>query len=96
MIINYNNLTLTTSIGYSNRGVSHDHELREFINSKVMDNAPEVNPTTERSLVVRSSLRSKLPPKLILKSANLRVLDPIGQGNVILLSHFKLFLSLKA
>ena len=43
--------------------------------------APNANPATERNLVVRSSLRSKLPPMLIIKSANLRVLDPIGQGN---------------
>ena len=34
----------------------------------------------ERYMVVRGSLKSKLPPTLIIKSANLRVLDPVGQG----------------
>ena len=34
----------------------------------------------ERYMVVRSSIKSKLPPTLIIKSTNLRVLDPIGQG----------------
>ena len=52
--------------------------------------APIANPAAERNLVVRSSLRSKLPPMLIIKSANLRVLDPIGQGNgTFLISHSK-------
>ena len=66
--------------------MSHDHEFRDVTNSEVMVNscvAPEANPTAERNLVVRSSLRSKLPPMLIIKSANLRVLDSIGQGNGI-------------
>ena len=34
----------------------------------------------ERYMVVTDSLKSKLPPTLVIKSANLRVLDPIGQG----------------
>ena len=77
--------------GYSNRGVFHDHiiELRDITNSEVMINsyeAPNANPEAERNLVVRSSLRSKLPPMLIIKSANLRVLDSIGQGNGIFVS----------
>ena len=42
--------------------------------------APNANPAAERNLVVRSSLRSMLPPMFIIKSVNLRVLDPIGQG----------------
>ena len=31
-------------------------------------------------MVVRESLKSKFPQTLVIKSANLRVLDPIGQG----------------
>ena len=34
----------------------------------------------ERYMVVKGSIRSKLPPTLVIKSRNLRVLDPIGQG----------------
>ena len=34
----------------------------------------------ERYMVVRGSLKSKFPPALIIKSNNLRVLDPVGQG----------------
>ena len=76
--------------------MSHDYELRDITNSEAMVNsyeAPGANTVAERNLVVQSSLRSKFPPMLIIKSANLRILDPIGQGNVILLSHFKLFFS---
>ena len=40
----------------------------------------DLNAIPERRLVVRSSLKSRLPPTLIIKSSNLRVLDPIGQG----------------
>ena len=53
-----------------------------MINSYEVQNA---NAEAERNLVVRSSLRSKLPPMLVIKSANLRVLDSIGQGNRIFL-----------
>ena len=31
-------------------------------------------------VMVKGSIREKLPPSLNIKSANLRVLDPIGQG----------------
>ena len=36
----------------------------------------------ERYMVVKGSMTSKLPRTLIIKSCNLRVLDPIGQGIV--------------
>ena len=55
-----------------------DSEVTVMVNSY---KAPNANPAAERNLVVRSLLSSKLPPMLIIKSANLRVLDPIGQGN---------------
>jgi hypothetical protein len=40
----------------------------------------ESSTAPERYMVVRGSLKSKLQPALIIKSRNLRVLDPIGQG----------------
>ena len=58
--------------------------------------APNANPAAERNLMVRSSLRSNLPPMLIIKSSNLRVLDPIGQGNGAVYIPYSLFLSFKA
>ena len=94
-ITNYYYLILITSAGYSKRGVSDDQydcELRDITNSEVTVNsceASEASPTAERNLVVRSSLISKLPPMLIIKSANLRILDPIGQGNLNYSSHSK-------
>lgn len=39
------------------------------------------NSTPERKFAVRDSLISDLPPKLVIKSTDLRVLDPVGQGN---------------
>ena len=38
------------------------------------------NSTPERKFAVRGSLISDLPPKLVIKSTDLRVLDPVGQG----------------
>ncbi len=84
--MNNRDYSLVIYAGYSNEGVSHDvTELRDITNSesKVMvDNSYDMAPNAnhERSMVVRSSLKSKLPPTLIIKSTNLRVLDPIGQG----------------
>ena len=53
----------------------------------VVGNADETNIINEDQpgalegcMVVRDSLKSKLPQTLIIKSTNLRVLDPIGQG----------------
>lgn len=34
-------------------------------------------------VVVRGSLKAKLPPSINIRSADLRVLDPIGQGRTI-------------
>ena len=34
-------------------------------------------------VMVKGSLRGKLPPSLNIKSADLKVLDPIGQGKSI-------------
>ena len=36
--------------------------------------------TATPQMMVRASLRETLPPSLHIKSANLRVLDPIGHG----------------
>ena len=58
----------------------------------IQDNDGEENKDLDSSfapkkyMVVRSSIKSKLPPTLIIKSANLRVLDPIGQGTVTTLA----------
>ena len=35
---------------------------------------------TTLGVVMKASLREQLPPSLNIKSANLRVLDPIGHG----------------
>ena len=35
---------------------------------------------TTPGVVMKASLREQLPPSLNIKSANLRVLDPIGHG----------------
>ena len=42
-------------------------------------NSEDLPAAPERFMVV-NSLKSKLPPTLIIKSTKLRVLDPIGQG----------------
>jgi hypothetical protein len=44
----------------------------------------ESSTAPERYMVVRGSMKSKLPPALVIKSCNLRVLDPIGQGIIIM------------
>ena len=57
--------------------VIHDHNIEENKDSESsMYTAPE------RYMVVRGSMKSKLPPALVIKSRNLRVLDPIGQGTI--------------
>ena len=45
-----------------------------------IDNEDQPGALEQRYMVVRNSLNSKLPQTLIIKSTNLRVLDPIGQG----------------
>ena len=51
----------------------------------------EASTTALERYKVISSLNSKLPSTLVIKSANLRVLDPIGQG----LSCIRLYISLQ-
>ena len=58
------------------------HHEMNVIHSNVADENEDLDSSTapERYMVVRGSIKSKLPPTLIIKSTNLRVLDPIGQG----------------
>ena len=44
----------------------------------------QTNPSSTgntQHVTVKGSIREKLPPSLSIKSVNLRVLDPIGQGS---------------
>ena len=61
--------------------INYTYMYRDILHksSTCVDNE---DPTTvpESCMVVRGSLKSKLPPTLVIKSADLRILDPIGQG----------------
>ena len=61
--------------------VAH-HEMNVVVGNIAEASINKEDPieTPERYMVDRGSLKSKLPPTLIIKSANLRVLDPVGQG----------------
>ena len=61
--------------------VIHDHNIIDEEN-KDMESSTYTVP--EKYMVVRGSMKSKLPPALIINSCNLRVLDPIGQGSKLL------------
>ena len=50
------------------------------IHGNIAETSKDLATAPERYMVVTDSLKSKLPPTLVIKSANLRVLDPIGQG----------------
>ena len=50
--------------------------FRDIAVSRVED----PNSTPEQKFAVRGSLILDLPPTLVIKSADLRVLDPVGQG----------------
>ena len=54
--------------------VIHDNIAEASIDGLDSSAAPETY------VVVRGSMTSKLPPMLVIKSCNLRILDPIGQG----------------
>ena len=60
--------------------VIHDHII-----IAEEDEDLESSTAPERYMVVGGSIKSKLPPALVLKSCNLRVLDPIGQGTTMTL-----------
>ena len=62
------------------RDVRHDMTVLSDNAEASVNSNEDLNATPKRNLVVRGSLKSKLPPTLIIKSANLRVLDPVGQG----------------
>ena len=36
-------------------------------------------------VMLRESMKAKLPPALIINSTNLRVMDPIGQGTLVVI-----------
>ena len=57
----------------------HDYEMN-VVNG--ISNEPSIDNEDQPGeyLVVRESLKSNLPQTLVIKSANLRVLDLIGQG----------------
>ena len=55
--------------------VVHGNIAEASIDSEDPTTAPE-----RYNMVVTDSLKSKLPPTLVIMSANLRVQDPIGQG----------------
>ena len=57
----------------------HDHNI---IDEEDKDLESSLYTAPERYMVVRGSMKSKLPPALVIKSRNLRVLDPIGQGTI--------------
>lgn len=42
-----------------------------------------ISPDAMQHVVTRGSLEEKFPSPLIIKSTNLRILDPIGQGSSI-------------
>lgn len=57
-------------------------EMDEIHDDIVDEDTKDLESSTapERYMVVKGSMKSKLPPTLVIKSSNLRVLDPIGQG----------------
>lgn len=64
--------------------VIHDHNIIDEEN-KDLESSTYTAP--ERYMVVnKGSMKSKLPPALVIKSCNLRVLDPIGQGTTMKLT----------
>ena len=56
------------------------HHEMNVIHGNITEISEDPATAPERYMVVTDSLKSKLPPTLVIKSANLRVLDPIGQG----------------
>ena len=64
---------------FAYRGICYDMTVLSDIAEARVNSNEDPNATPERNLVVRGSLKSELPPTLIIKSANLRVLDPVGQ-----------------
>ena len=71
-----------TNLNYHDHIIYRDIETNVIVgNADVASINDENQPgAVERYMVVRGSMKSKLPQALIIKSANLRVLDPIGQG----------------
>ena len=71
---------------------SHEMTMRgDIADARVED----PNSTPERKFAVRGSLISDLPPKLVIKATDLRVLDPVGQGYKYSYFNLNFYLSLR-
>ena len=87
MSLCYSIIFKESKLSYYDVFANHRDTHHEINNTVVLGNADKASDNNEdliegpeRYMVVSGSLKSKLPPTLIIKSANLRVLDPIGQG----------------